>query len=238
MPLSHEKKHILLVDDSTDTLEVLQRNLTAEGYRVFTSTSVAEAIRLLDSTKIDLVVTDLMMPKVGGLGLVRHVHENLKDTQVMMITGYPSIEGAVEAVKTGAEEYLAKPFTDDELAAAVRRALGKLQMRKLGHDAPETKTGERTFGIVAESEAMRKVLKAAGKAAATSATVLISGESGYRKRARGAGDSLQRPAGRGAVRSRELRRHPRGIARERAFRTHEGRLHRSDGVAGWALPRR
>jgi len=83
----------------------------------------------MENTTVDLVVTDLKMPKIGGLDLVRHVCENLKDTEIMVITGYPSIDGAVTAVKIGAEEYLAKPFTDGELLAAVQRALVKLHAR-------------------------------------------------------------------------------------------------------------
>jgi len=110
MKNSLAKEHILVVDDSPDTLEVLQRNLESKGYRVFTAPGAVEAIKILESTPMDLVITDLKMPKVNGLSLVRHIQENFKDTEVMMITGYPSIEGAVEAVKTGAEEYLAKPY--------------------------------------------------------------------------------------------------------------------------------
>jgi len=114
-----ETASILVVDDVQNTVEVLQRNLTAEGHTVFTASGVAEAIKVAESTQIDLVITDLKMPKVSGIDLVRHVRENLKNTEVIMITGYPSIEGAVEAVKMGAEEYLPKPFTDEELFAAV-----------------------------------------------------------------------------------------------------------------------
>ena len=73
---------------------------------------------------------------------MRHVRENLKDTEVMMITGYPSVAGAVQAVKIGAEEYLAKPFTDEELLAAVQRALDKLPPRRLGN-APSPRTPPR-----------------------------------------------------------------------------------------------
>ena len=105
-----EKGRIVVVDDAPDTLEVLQRNLQSEGYRVFTAPSVADAIRILEETPLDLVITDIRMPKVSGLDLVRHVRENFKNTEVITITGYPSIGGAVEAVKTGAEQYLAKPW--------------------------------------------------------------------------------------------------------------------------------
>jgi FixJ family two-component response regulator len=74
------------------------------------------------------------MPEISGLDLVKHVRENFKDTEVMMITGYASVNGAVEAVKSGAEEYLAKPFTDEELFSAVRRAIDKLRVRRSASD--------------------------------------------------------------------------------------------------------
>ncbi len=180
MPSSPEKERILVVDDSPETLEVLQRNLTAEGYQVFMSTGVLEAIRLLEGTQVDLVITDLKMPKVSGLDLVRHVRENLKDTEVMMITGYPSVDGAVEAVKTGADEYLAKPFTDEELLSAARRALEKLRLRRSGQGATDGCEAA-PCGIVGRSAVMREVLRATAKAASTSATVLITGESGTGK---------------------------------------------------------
>jgi len=171
---------LLVVDDSEATREVLQRNLAAAGYKVLTAPGVAEALDVLDGTPVDLVVTDLKMPGVSGLDLVRHVRENLRDTEVMMITGYATVEGAVQAVKTGAEEYLAKPFTDEELLAAVGRALSKLQVRRsAGREMPGP--GVVSPGMLGESEAMKRVLAAVAKAASTSATVLITGESGTGK---------------------------------------------------------
>ena len=180
MSRSVEKERILLVDDSPETLEVIRRNLMTEGYQVFTAAGVAKAIEVLDGTEVDLVITDLKMPKVSGLDLVRHIRENFKDTEVMMITGYPSIEGAVEAVKTGAEEFLAKPFTDRELLSAVQRMLDKLRACRSARatiEAPVSVSG----GLIGASEAMRKVFVSIGKAARTSATVLITGESGTGK---------------------------------------------------------
>ncbi len=179
-PAATEKERILVVDDAPDTLEVLQRNLQSKGYQVFTAPGVAEAIRILEETPLDLVVTDLKMPRVSGLDLVRHVRENFRDTEVMMITGYPSIGGAVDAVKTGAEDYLAKPFTDEELFSAVRGALDKLRIRRAAQ-APSYRTPRAPHGLVGESEAMKKVFDAIAKVAPTSATVLISGESGTGK---------------------------------------------------------
>ena len=180
MSLHPEQRRILVVDDSPDTLEVLQRNLAAAGYRVFTSPGVAEAVGLLEQDQVDLVITDLKMPRVSGLDLVRHVRENLTATRVMMITGYPSIDGAVEAVKLGADEYLAKPFTNDELLSAVQCALENLR-RRAYMDASGPNAFTEAWGIIGQSEVMRKVLRAIRKAAAAPATVLITGESGTGK---------------------------------------------------------
>jgi DNA-binding NtrC family response regulator len=180
MAKSNEKESILVVDDAPDTLEVLQRNLNSQGYIVFTASSVAEAIGILDSTPIDLVITDLKMPKVSGLELIRHVRENLKTTEVMMITGYATVEGAVEAVKTGAEEFLSKPFTDEELFSAVRRALNKRHKRKTGN-THITKNRYAEYGLLGESEAMQKVYQDISKVSSSPVNVLISGESGTGK---------------------------------------------------------
>jgi two-component system response regulator HydG len=171
---------ILVVDDSPATLEVVKRNLESVGYRVFTAGSVGDAIALLDQAGVDLVITDMRMPKVGGLDLLRHVRDNFPDTQTMVITGYATVENAVEAVKTGAEEYLAKPFTDDELFAAVERAIENLRLRREGRSA-EQPTPHTLSGLIGESPAMQAVFQTIDKAASASATVLITGESGTGK---------------------------------------------------------
>jgi len=175
-----KKERILVVDDSSATLEVIQRNLTAENYQVLTAPGVAEAIEILGTTQLNLVITDLKMPTVSGIDLVRHVRENFKDTDVMMITGYPSIEGAVEAVKTGAEEFLPKPFTDAELLSAVERILAKARLRKIGDAKPNQPVPDHK-GLIGTSEVIHNISIAIGKASSSSATVLITGESGTGK---------------------------------------------------------
>ena len=174
------KESILVVDDAVDTLEVLERNLSLKGYRVFTSTNVSDAIGILEGAKIDLVIADYKMPKINGLDLIRYVRENLSDVEVMMITGYASIEGAVEAIKTGAEEYLPKPFTDEELYSAVERVLEKLNLRRTG-TLDSSHTGPAPYGLIGKSPAMQKVLNAIVKAAQTHATLFVTGESGTGK---------------------------------------------------------
>jgi DNA-binding NtrC family response regulator len=174
------KKTILVVDDTPSTLEVLQRNLTAEGYITYTAPGVEEALKLLEGTPVDLVITDLKMPKISGIDLIRHIRENYRNTEVMMITGYATVENAVEAVKSGAEEYLSKPFTNDEIFAAVRRSLEKLKQRREASTKPAQELAG-THGLIGESKAMQKVFTAIQKASSTSATVLITGESGSGK---------------------------------------------------------
>jgi len=174
------KESILVVDDALSTLEVLERNLRTEHYQVFTASSVPEAIRILEAAPVDLVITDFKMPEVSGIDLVRHVRENLKETEVIMITGYPSIDGAVTAVKAGAQEFLSKPFTDEELLGAVRRTLDRLQARKTVQGASE-EVGPSSYGLLGVSEAMQGVFRSIAKVISSSATVLISGESGTGK---------------------------------------------------------
>ncbi|MDD2605250.1 MAG: sigma-54 dependent transcriptional regulator [Desulfobacteraceae bacterium] len=169
---------ILVVDDAEDAREVIQTLLTEAGYAVHTCQNVEEALRTLAHSTFDVVITDLRMPKISGLELVRHVRQNVPEAEVMMITGYPSIEGAVAAVKTGAEHYLAKPFTEKELLTAVETILDKLARKRLARREPK---GEKTYGIVGASATMGAVFRMIRRAAGSNANVLICGESGTGK---------------------------------------------------------
>jgi len=175
---------LIVVDDNRDTLEVISRNLSAEGYGVQTAPGVEPALELLDRDGADLVITDYKMPRITGLDLVRHVRANHPDTEIVMITGFASVEGAVKAVKAGAEEYLAKPFTDEELLAVVEAALTKLEQRRASAGSTEEDLeGDpmQAYGLVGRSAAMQALYRAMRKAAATPVTALITGETGTGK---------------------------------------------------------
>jgi len=175
---------VLVVDDNLDTLEVISRNLTAEGYRVLTAPGVEEAVQILGDQLMDLVITDYKMPRITGLDLIRHVRSNHPDTEVMMITGFASVGGAVLAMKSGAEEYLAKPFTDEELLGAVQRSLAKLAARLEAQPMAEAEAEPeplRDLGIIGQSPAMRRLYQAVRRAATTPVTVLVTGETGTGK---------------------------------------------------------
>ena len=172
---------ILCVDDAPEILEVLQRNLSSTGYHVLTSDNVARAMEMLEMAPVDLVITDLKMPGTDGIELVRHIRENARDTAVMIITGYGSIESAVDAVKAGAEEYISKPFTGGELRSAVSRVMDRLSERRAARGQAPRRAEGRSHGIVGDSPAIQSVLVGITRASTTIATVLISGESGTGK---------------------------------------------------------
>lgn len=172
------KIKILAVDDSKSTLEVLKRNLESSGYEVLTALRVDEALPLLEEYEFDVVITDFKMPQASGLDLIRHVRENHRDIEIMMITGYPSISGAVEAIKDGAGEYLPKPFTAEELLSAMDRIMERVRRRKAVEPA---EVPAENYGIYGKSPLMQLVFRRIGKAAATNANVLISGDSGTGK---------------------------------------------------------
>jgi two-component system response regulator HydG len=172
-----EKNNILVVDDTPDTVELIKRNLETVGYQIYSASNVQSAVKLLNGLDIQLVITDLKMPGENGMELVRHVVENCKGTGTLVITGFPSIQGAVESIKIGAEEYLVKPFTDEELFKSVERVMAKItKQKKEPHRASPS-----NFGIIGESQGMQNVFKTINKAKNTNATVLVNGESGTGK---------------------------------------------------------
>lgn len=169
---------ILAVDDCEETTEVISRQLTGAGFDVRTASGVEEAVTVLEFNPVDLVITDIKMPVYDGLDLLRYIRENFSNVEIMMITGYPCIDGAVQSIKDGAEEYLGKPFTEEELLAAVGRIEEKLIRRKAVQNDIKPVCHH---GIIGQSDVMEKVYSLIGKAGTTLANVLISGESGTGK---------------------------------------------------------
>jgi DNA-binding NtrC family response regulator len=166
---------ILVVDDAPDTLELIQRNLASQGYEVFTAASAAEALPLLDSIAADLLVTDVRMPGLSGIDLVRAVRGRYPEIEIIVITGYPTIEGAVEALHVGAWDYLAKPFTDEELFQAVRRAL----TRRAGpRPARPAAALTECHGLLGGAVVMRSLFDALAAEAGSDRPLLLRGESG------------------------------------------------------------
>jgi DNA-binding NtrC family response regulator len=183
---------ILVVDDSPDTLELIQRNLASQRYEVHTASSAADALALLASVPVDLVVTDVRMPGLSGLDLVREVRLRHAGIELVVITGYATIEGAVEALQLGAWDYLAKPFTDEELFQAVRRALARRPAA--ARPRPEGALTE-FHGLLGRSRGMSALFEALEAAASRGEAVLLCGEPGAGREA--AARALHARSGRG-----------------------------------------
>lgn len=174
-------KTILIVDDTYDILEVLHRQLSALKYHTFQAADVTDAIDILQNSEIDLLITDLKMPGIDGMELVKYASEHFPDIPVLVITGFPSVSGAVEAVKSGAMEYLIKPFTTQELKAAVEKAF--IESKGAGTELPSGKIPEGLHhsGLIGNSPALVEVLDLVHRVKNNKATVLITGESGTGK---------------------------------------------------------
>ncbi len=177
--MSNKNEKVLIVDDNPDTLEMLRRKVSAQGYDTYCAPDVPKALELMNNIPIDLVLTDYRMPRITGLDLIRHIHDNYPSILVIMLTGYPTIEGAVEAVKVGAEEYLTKPFTDEELFTAIDNAVKKIRLQKQSSKPVTSESG--LYGIIGHSKVMQKVFFNIRKSCTSQATVLIQGESGTGK---------------------------------------------------------
>jgi len=175
-----KNKRILVLDDNDITREVIKRNLAANGYQLYTAGNFDLAKEILQEIEPDLVITDLKMPDISGLDVITYITENFKNVEIIVITGYPTITSAVDAVKLGADDYLTKPFTDVELLTAVKKSLEKQENKREFNKEISDGFGEK-FGIISNSEKMLEVFKTIKKASEINSTVLITGESGTGK---------------------------------------------------------
>lgn len=166
---------VLIVDDEIRYRELYARVLRDAGFDVLEAGSAAEALLVLEKTAPDMIVSDVRMPGESGLDLLRRARGEKPELPFLLVTAYADVREAVDALKLGAVDYLAKPVDLDELLSAVRDTLGV----RLNEDT-ELPTGS-LEGIVAESPAMRAVLRDAYRVARSDATILLTGESGSGK---------------------------------------------------------
>jgi len=176
-----KKENILIVDDNYDMLELLQRNLKAANYHTYKASSVTEAIDVLKYSPIDLLITDLQMPGINGMELIKFADEHYPSVPKLVVTGYPSVESALTAVKSGALEYLIKPFTSEELKKAVDGAFkNNASTAKKTNPLPETENNSYA-GMSGNSKAFKNLIDVIERVKNNKATVLIQGESGTGK---------------------------------------------------------
>jgi two-component system, NtrC family, response regulator AtoC len=181
-----EKKQVLVVDDEANLRRVLAAMLQRDGHDVHVAENGDVALQTLREHHIDLVITDLKMPKVDGMELLREALRLAPDLPVVMLTAHGTVDNAVEALKLGAFDYLTKPFDQAEVRTVIQKALRTRDLSAA--DAtyepalPATPKGAKArFGIIGESDRILSVYAVLERVADTPTTVLVTGESGTGK---------------------------------------------------------
>lgn len=176
------RSRILIIDDEKITLKNLEYVLKKEGYEVTSTMSGPNGLRLLQEKEFDVVLTDLKMEKVDGIEILEKCKRLHPDTEVIMITAYATIPSAVETMKKGAYDYIAKPFKLDEVKRIVKEAVEKVRLKKENRFLrEELEKYEGKIKIITQNPEMQRLLEIARQIAPTDCNVLISGESGTGK---------------------------------------------------------
>lgn len=184
MKMRLNKENVLVVDDNYDMLELIQRNLKALNYHTYKASSVSEAIGVLEESRIDLLITDLQMPGMNGIELLKYTEEHFPKIPKLVITGYPTVTSALNSIKAGAQDYLVKPFTSDELKKAIQNTLKReiVNEEEIKTGTTLRKVDNNTYaGMVGSSEQFLKMIEVIERVKNNRATVLIQGESGTGK---------------------------------------------------------
>lgn len=173
---------ILVVDDEPDMVETVARILTHLGHESVTATEGGAALELLERERPDLVLTDLRMPGMDGLALLKEVKRIDPEAPVVLFTAHATIQTAVEAIKAGAFDYIAKPFTADQLQVVIERALTQRRLQEENRRLKEQLQESYRFeNIIGRSLPMLQVFEVVRKVARSEANILIVGESGTGK---------------------------------------------------------
>lgn len=173
---------ILIIDDDQDVLDLMRFQLNAEGYKVETAASGAEALRLINEQSFDVTLTDLRLPDVDGIELVKQIKDAAPETEIIVITGYGSVDKAVASTKAGAFYFIEKPVEFEELQVLLEKALERRQQADEIKQLRGRLTSRAIYGkIIGSSKAMQNIYEMIDSVADSDANVLIVGESGTGK---------------------------------------------------------
>ena len=171
--------HVLIVDDELNIRRVLAAMLAREGYDVTTAADGEQALAVLNKTPVHVVVSDLVMPRMGGLELLQRISAEFPDVPVIVITAHGTVDSAVQALKAGAFDYITKPFEQAELKKVIAKASRAHEIERQNVHGP-ARAGEKP-PLVGHSASMRQIHDMVSKVADSPSTVLITGESGTGK---------------------------------------------------------
>ena len=180
--MKKQLEKILVIDDEAGMCSLINTVLSEEGYRVTTTQKPQDGVALLQKDTFDLVITDLRMPKMNGMEILQAVKSVSPAMPVILITAYSTVDSAVQAMKLGASDYVAKPFKNDELCSAVNNVLEKSRLREENRRLRRELDEKYLFSnIVGESGEMREVFNYISRVAQAEVTAIIQGESGTGK---------------------------------------------------------
>jgi len=175
------KPRVMVIDDLDSARQMVKRALS-RSYDVYDFGAVADALPALDRAEFDCVVTDLRMPGIDGLTGLKKFHEKLPDLPVVIVTAFATVDTAVEAMKSGAFDYLKKPFEPDELELIVERAVEHMRLKRENAQLRSVLDGAFSVqGIIGRSAAMREMVSVLERVAPTDVSLLVEGESGTGK---------------------------------------------------------
>jgi DNA-binding NtrC family response regulator len=173
---------ILFVDDDSVTCSVMQRNCDRVGYHCQVFQSAGDCLNEFEKTGADLLVTDLRMPEMSGFDLLSKIRDIDTDLPVLVMTGYSSVENAVEAMKLGATDFIKKPFDFEELKLIIDRNLSNFRLKEENHLLKKRlRSGRNRFGMIGDTPAMKSLFATVEKVATVSCNVIITGDSGTGK---------------------------------------------------------
>src|SRR6266540_128324 len=172
-------RRVLVVDDEENLRLVLRTLLKRQGYEVETAESGEQALGLVDTFGPDVILTDVRMPKMGGLDLLATLQAKGNEATVIVMSAYGNVDLALDAIKAGAYDYVQKPFKHEEIVLALRKAEEREALRRENRALREEIRKEHQFEkILAKSQAMQDIFRTIAKIADYKTTVLVSGESG------------------------------------------------------------
>jgi DNA-binding NtrC family response regulator len=173
---------ILVVDDEPDMVETLEQMLSGANYDVVTAVDSAKAFDLIPKERPDLIITDLVMPDLDGIGFLQRIKAHYPNIPVILLTGYATVDSAVDAMKKGASDYLSKPFHSEELFLRVQKCLTWSEIDEENRYLRSRMQSEtQSSAIIGQSRALWQLLHLVDKVAPTDAAVLLLGESGTGK---------------------------------------------------------
>lgn len=181
MERTSNRMRILVVDDERDVRELVRDVLVDDGYEVLEASNGREAVERGQEQPIDLVFCDVRMGPLNGFDVLRSFRELQPNAEVILMTGYGSLEAALEAVRAGAVDYICKPFSIDEITAMARAADDRQRLKREPATATDVTEESAWQGLIGRSAAMFEILKTVGRIAPTNLPVLVCGESGTGK---------------------------------------------------------